>query len=335
MRRKFISLSIVTCVICGLFFKTSYALSEDEFLKFLINTSYPETKVETPKSESEKEVKNDKIKEESSKQDKKENKIEKNTTSKDDEFVKMYVGKENIPKSEGSSKDEKTSEVASTSSKYVDNVLVTRDQPKILIYHTHGGETYVNSPNGNYHSYDKANSTMEIGALLTQELNKKGRSVVHNTTYHDIPEFTGAYSRSLKTIEAMQSKYNSVDVIIDLHRDGRDIANEKAKKDFHDSCTTKVNGENVAKFLFVVGEKSENYSKNLQLAKEITAFAESKYPGITRPVVKKPKAKFNQYKSDNPLLLEVGGNANTIEESKASVKYISEVIDEFFKQKGM
>lgn len=328
MRRKFMSLGIVTCIICGLFLKTSYALNEDEFLKFLINTSYPETKVETPKSENE--VKDDKINE-----DKKESKLEKSTKSKDDEFVKMYVGEENVPKNEGSSNDEKTIEVASTSSKYVDNVLVTRGQPQILIYHTHGGETYVNSPTGNYHSYDKANSTMEIGALLTQELNKKGRSVVHNTTYHDIPEFTGAYRRSLKTIEAMQAKYNSVDIIIDLHRDGRKIEDEKAKKDFHDLCTTKVNGENIAKFLFVVGDKSENYSGNLQLAKEITAFAESKYPGITRPVVKKERAKFNQYKSDNPLLLEVGGNANTIEESKASVKYIAEVIDEFFKQKGM
>lgn len=323
MRRKVASLSILTCVICGLCFKTSYALNEDEFLKFLINTSYPETKVDTPKSENEKEA------------SKAENKSEKKSTNKEDEFVKMYVGEENVPKVEDSSKKEKTTEASSTSSKYVDNVLATKDQPQILIYHTHGGETYVNSPTGNYHSYDKENSTLEIGALLTQELDKRGRSVVHNTTYHDMPEFTGAYSRSLKTIETMQAKYKSIDVIIDLHRDGRDIASEKAKKDFHDACTTKINGENVAKFLFVVGEKSENYSNNLQLAKEITAFAESKYPGITRPVVKKPKAKFNQYKSDKPLLLEVGGNANTIEEAQASVKYIAEVIDEFLKEKGM
>ena len=323
MRKKVASLGIVTCVICGLFFKTSYALSEDEFLKFLINTSYPETKVDTPKSENEKGAR------------KIDNESENKSTNKDDEFVKMYVGEENVPKVDDSSNNEKTTEAASTSSKYVDNVLVTKDQPQILIYHTHGGETYVNSPTGNYHSYDKENATLEIGALLTQELAKRGRSVVHNTTYHDMPEFTGAYSRSLKTIETMQEKYKSIDVIIDLHRDGRDITTEKAKKDFHDACTTKINGENVAKFLFVVGEKSENYSSNLQLAKEITAFAESKYPGITRPVVKKPKAKFNQYKSDKPLLLEVGGNANTIEEAQASVKYIAEVIDEFLKEKGM
>ncbi|MBZ6005278.1 hypothetical protein K1514_05210 [Paraclostridium bifermentans] len=70
MRRKVASLSILTCVICGLCFKTSYALNEDEFLKFLINTSYPETKVDTPKSENEKEA------------SKAENKSEKKSTNK-------------------------------------------------------------------------------------------------------------------------------------------------------------------------------------------------------------------------------------------------------------
>lgn len=316
MRKKVVSLNILICIIFGLFLKPSYALTEDEFLKFLINTSYPETKINN------KNCKHKKSEELKSKK-------------QEDEFLKMYIGEENIPKNNKPLKSEENNETTSTSTKYVNNVLATKDKPQILIYHTHAGETYVNSPTGNYHSYDKENATLEIGALLTQELNKRGRGVVHNTTYHDMPEFTGAYSRSLKTIENMKQRYKSIDIIIDLHRDGRDITSEKAKKDFHDSCTTNINGEQLAKFLFVVGEKSENYSSNLKLAKEITAFAESKYPGITRPVVKKPKAKFNQYKSNHPLLIEVGGNANTTEEAKASVKYIAEVIDEFFKQKGV
>ena len=243
----------------------------------------------------------------------------------------MYVGEENLPTVESSNK------ASSESAKYVDNVLVTKNEPQILIYHTHGGETYANNPAGNYHSEDKANSTLEIGASLTQQLNKRGRAVVHNTTYHDIPQFVGAYGRSLKTIETMQTKYSSIDMIIDLHRDGRTLKTKEDEKKFKDACTANINGENVAKFLFVVGKKSPNYSKNLKLAEEITAFAESKYPGITRPVVTKGtgNARYNQHKSDNPLLIEVGGQMNTTEEAKASTKYIAEIIDEFLKQKGM
>lgn len=326
--KKITSLGIAACIIFGGCIKISYALDDDEFLKFLINTSYPETKLEQPKEESSK----DDNKEES-KEDSKDNKEEKADNNEKD-FIKPYVGTENLPEVENESEAGNETEVASMSSKYVDNVLVTKDQPQILVYHTHGGETYTNSPEGNYHSDDKANSTLEIGALLTKELAKKGRGVVHNTTYHDIPEFIGAYSRSLKTIETMQAKYDSLDIIVDLHRDGRDF-NKIPKEEFHDLCTTNMNGESVAKFCFVVGEKSENYQQNLKLAQEITAYAESKYPGITRPVVIKENGRYNQYKSDNPLLIEVGGNANTIEEAKASVKYIADVIDGYFKQKGM
>ncbi|WP_270646435.1 stage II sporulation protein P [Paeniclostridium hominis] len=314
--KKLISLSLITCIVCIVCLKKSYALENDEFLKFLMNASYPETKLEQPKDE--KEVKDD---------SNNENKSEK----KDDEFVKMYVGEENLPTVESSNK------ASSESAKYVDNVLVTKNEPQILIYHTHGGETYANNSAGNYHSEDKANSTLEVGATLTQELNKRGRAVVHNTTYHDIPQFVGAYGRSLKTIETMQAKYSSIDMIIDLHRDGRTLKTKEDEKKFKDACTTNINGENVAKFLFVVGKKSPNYSKNLKLAEEITAFAESKYPGITRPVVTKGtgNARYNQHKSDNPLLIEVGGQMNTTEEAKASTKYIAEIIDEFLKQKGM
>lgn len=330
--KKITSLGIAACIIFGGCINVSYALDDDEFLKFLINTSYPETKLEQPKEESSKDDNKADKKEES--KDTKENSKDKKADNKEEDFIKPYVGVENLPQIETKSEEGNESAVASMSSGYVDNVLVTKDQPQILVYHTHGGETYTNSPEGNYHSEDKANSTLEIGALLTKELAKKGRGVVHNTTYHDIPEFIGAYSRSLKTIEAMQAKYDSLDIIVDLHRDGRDF-NKIPKAEFHDLCTTNMNGESVAKFCFVVGEKSENYQQNLKLAQEITAYAESKYPGITRPVVTKDNGRYNQYKSDNPLLIEVGGNANTIEEAKASVKYIADVIDGYFKQKGM
>jgi stage II sporulation protein P len=322
MVKKFMSLSLIVCIAFVVCMKKSYALDNDEFLNFLMNTSYPETKLEQPKEDNE-EVKDNKDKN-SSKEDKKSGK-------KEDDFVKMYVGEENLPTVENST------EVASESTKYVDNVLATNDQPEILIYHTHGGETYANNPAGNYHSDDKANSTLEIGSQLTKELSKRGRSIVHNTTYHDLPEFVGAYSRSLKTIETMQAKYNSIDMIIDLHRDGRTLKTKEDEKKFHDACTANINGENVAKFLFVVGKKSPNYSKNLKLAQELTEFAESKYPGITRPVVSKGtgNGRYNQHKSDSALLIEVGGQMNTTEEAKASVKYIAEIIDEFLKQKGV
>lgn len=318
--RKLISVGVTTCMCIGLFYKTTYAL-DDSFLKFLINSSYPEAKVKISNDENEKEDTNEK-------------ESEKYTSSEnEDEFIKMYIGEENIPSTQVSTNN-MIKGAYINNSLYSNNILTTSDKPQILIYHTHGGETYSNSPEGNYHSEDKENSTLEVGSMLTQELAKRGRSVVHNTTYHDLPEFNSAYTRSLKTIQNMQAEYNSIDIVIDLHRDGRDF-NKITKEEFHKETTTTIEGKSVAKFLLVVGEKSQNSDKISKLAEDITAFAEEKYPGITKPVVRKDYAKFNQFTSDNHLLLEVGGNANSIEEAKASIPYIAEIIDEYFKEQGI
>ena len=326
--KKFISIGLITCMGVGICYKNTYAL-DDSFLKFLINSSYPEAKVE---------ISNDnKDKKDAEKiTDKKEN--EENTSDKvdnkdEDEFIKMYVGEENMPTTQVSL-NSMTKGVYISNPLYTSNILTTSDKPQILIYHTHGGETYSNSPEGNYHSEDKPNSTLEIGAMLTQELASRGRSIVHNTTYHDLPDFNSAYTRSLKTIQNMQAKYGSIDIVIDLHRDGRDF-NKISKEEFHKQTTTTIDGKDVAKFLFVVGEKSQNSKRISELAEDITKFAETKYPGITKPVVRKDYARFNQFTSDNHLLLEVGGNANSIEEAKASIPYIAEIIDEYFKKQGI
>lgn len=326
--KKFISIGLITCMGVGICYNNTYAL-DDSFLKFLINSSYPEAKVEISND-------NKDTKDEEKTTDKKEN--EENTSDKvdnkdEDEFIKMYVGEENMPATQVSL-NSMTKGVYISNPLYTSNILTTSDKPQILIYHTHGGETYSNSPEGNYHSEDKPNSTLEIGAMLTQELASRGRSIVHNTTYHDLPDFNSAYTRSLKTIQNMQAKYGSIDIVIDLHRDGRDF-NKISKEEFHKQTTTTIDGKDVAKFLFVVGEKSQNSKRISELAEDITKFAETKYPGITKPVVRKDYARFNQFTSDNHLLLEVGGNANSIEEAKASIPYIAEIIDEYFKKQGI
>ena len=45
----------------------------------------------------------------------------------------------------------------------------------MLIYHSHAGETYSDSPEGNYHSQNnKDKSVVEVGTLLTEQLSQKG-----------------------------------------------------------------------------------------------------------------------------------------------------------------
>ena len=96
--------------------------------------------------------------------------------------------------------------------------------------------------------------------------------------------------------------------------------------------STTINGEKVAKFFFVVGLQNPNLEEVKSLAEDITKFAKSKYPELVLPVVKKKYGKYNQYMAKNHMLIEVGSNGTSSEEAKASVKYIAEILDEYFKQ---
>ncbi|MGL4912805.1 MAG: stage II sporulation protein P [Romboutsia sp.] len=328
MLKKRIKALIVSSVLVCILPITSIAIDKEEFLEFLVNSSYPETKEK-------KEVK-------------KEEKENTNTEKNEKEYMKFHVGEENIPTINNEqvdleNKESQDSAVNINSSKYVDNIRVTKENPRILLYHSHAGETYFNAPEGNYHSQDKANSVLEIGTMLTEELDKRGWGVVHSTKYHDYPSFNESYMSSRQTLDALIPKYPSVDIAIDLHRDGRDLTQDEAKKlgttvealkeNEHNRASTTYKGERVAKFLFVVGMKNPNVDQVNSVAQGLTSYASSKYPELVLPVVKKPYGKFNQSVAKNHILIEVGSNGTTIDEAKASVKYIADVLDGYFKTK--
>lgn len=308
----------IICIICVLICIlpiVSYGMDKEEFLKFLIHTSYPESSVENK----------DTVKEKSE---------DENIVNKDDDYIKFHIGEENIPTLNKSEESEKTDETTSVvSSEYKNNIRLTKDNPTMLIYHTHAGETYLDSPEGNYHSQNnKDKSVIEIGTLLTEQLNQKGWGIAHSTKYHDYPQFTKSYVNSLETVKSMLNNYKSINIALDLHRDGRDLKTEDDIKKESERMTTTYKGEKVAKFFFVVGMKNENINEVQSLAEDITKFAQSKYPELVLPIVKKQYGKFNQYMAKNHMLIEIGSNGTTSEEAKASVKYVAEILDEYFKQ---
>ena len=123
----------------------------------------------------------------------------------------------------------------------------------------------------------------------------------------------------------MLNTHKSINIAIDLHRDGRDLKTDADIQKEHERMSTTYKGEKVAKFFFVVGMRKS-------LAEDITKFAKTKYPELVLSVVEKPVGKFNQYMAQNHMLIEVGSNGTSSEEAKASAKYIAEILDEYFKQ---
>ena len=291
------------------------AFDKSNLLNNLIKHSYPEIKV----------LEKDKTQEESN------TKETQNDNQKNSQYINVYVGEENIP----TINTEANSDINLKSDVYSQNLRVTNDKPEILIYHSHSCETYLDSPEGNYHSEDKEHSVMSVGCLLTNELSNLGWSVAHSTTYHDSPTYNNSYARSSQTIKSTMNKYNSIKITIDLHRDGLNIANETVKTNIHNKYTTTIDGQRVAKFFFVVGARNDDVDEVKKLADGITEYANKKYPDLIMPVVVKPYGRFNQSICDNALLIEVGSNGTTSSEAQASAKYLAEILDGYFREKNI
>lgn len=317
MLRKRIRAICLACVLVCTLPIASNAMDKENFLKFLIDSSYPETKTEETKDTS-------------------------NNTSENSEengdYIKVHIGEENVPvinndkTSEDNQGDDTSNATANLTSGYVNNIKVTSQNPRILLYHTHSCETYSDNSDGNYHSEDFESSVRAVGQSLTNELTSRGIGVVHTTKLHDNVSYNTSYSSSLKTINELLPKYPSIDITIDLHREGKDWSDEAGKKALEEKYTATLNGEKVAKFFFVVGEKNPNADEVNKLANELTKIAQEKYPELILPVIKKPYGKFNQYVADNGILVEIGSNATSVEEAKAATKYVADVINTYFSQ---
>ena len=100
-----------------------------------------------------------------------------------------------------------------------------KNKNKFIIYHTHTCESYTSSEaynynmTGNYRTTDLNYTVSRVGDELEKNLKEYGKTVIHDKTYHDYPEYNGSYSRSLKTMNSILSNNKDAEIMIDLHRD--------------------------------------------------------------------------------------------------------------------
>ena len=114
-----------------------------------------------------------------------------------------------------------------------------------------------------------------MGTELENYLKQYNLNVVHNTSYHDYPSYTGSYTRSLETVENMLQTTSS-DIIIDLHRDAIGSRPDYAP-------TVKIGEDYCAQIMFVIGTNEgglwhPNWNQNLKFAVKVQEKAEEMYP---------------------------------------------------------
>ena len=207
------------------------------------------------------------------------------------------------------------------------------DNKNILIFHTHSCESYTPSEKyqytqtGNYRTTDKNYSVIRVGTELENYLKEYNINVIHDTSYHDYPSYTGSYTRSLETVENIL-KTNQADIIIDLHRDA-----VGSRPDY--APTVKIGDDYAAQIMFVIGTNEgglwhPNWQQNLKFAVKVQQKAEEMYPGLFKPIML-TKSRYNQHTGKYANIMEIGSTGNTLDQCLTSMKYLSAVMNEVLK----
>lgn len=207
------------------------------------------------------------------------------------------------------------------------------NEPQVLIMHTHTTESYEitekNFFDSDYtsRSNDPDNGVVAVGAAIAEELSSAGIAVVHDGTIHD-NQYTGAYTRSLGTVEKVLSEYPSIKIVLDIHRDAIEDNGSRV------SAVTEIDGKKAAQVMIISAADDgtyniPNYLDNFHFACAFQQAMELNFPTLTRPVLFQ-YCHYNQHTTTGSLLLEIGSHGNTIEQAVYSGHLVGKALASLF-----
>lgn len=190
--------------------------------------------------------------------------------------------------------------------------------PLVYIYNTHQAESYSQGALAPYNIIPN----VQMASYILQEKLKEDKivSIVEETNIKKMLakeklDYSGSYKITRNLLKNAMKKYESINYFIDIHRDS--IGKKQG--------TATINKKNYAKLMFVIALNNKNYKENLKLMNALNDKLEKDYPGISRGIYKR-NAIYNQDLDSNVILIEVGGDKNTIEEVYNSMEAFSNVL---------
>ena len=222
--------------------------------------------------------------------------------------------------------------------KQAPSIKLVKGRPQVLIYHTHATESYELKDLGYYENgsaartQDTALNMVRVGDEITKALEEAGIEVIHDKGLYDYPSYNGAYNRSAAKVKESLKKYPSITVTLDIHRDAIENSGTRVKP------TATINGKKAAQVMIIAGVDDgtmdfPNWRENMKFASSLQQEMEEKYPGLTRSAMVCHR-RYNMYLTNNSLLIEVGGHANTLDEAVYSGEMIAKSLIGVLKEHG-
>ena len=200
--------------------------------------------------------------------------------------------------------------------------------PKVLIYHTHSQEAFADSRKG-----EESDTIVGVGEYLAQLLNETYQiPTLHHKGVYDLIDGkldrSRAYELALPEVEKILKENPSIEVVIDLHRDGVGDSTHLVEE---------INGKPTAQIMFFNGMSRTKangpieYLKNPYIENNLAfslqmQLAAQKYPGFTRRIYLK-SYRYNMHVTPKTLLVEAGAQTNTVEEMRNAMEILAETLD--------
>ena len=206
-------------------------------------------------------------------------------------------------------------------------------EPQILIYHSHSQETFADSREG-----EESDTIVGVGDYLTSLLTEKyGYQVMHIKEAFDMMsgelDRNKAYDYACDYVEKVLEENPSVEVVIDLHRDGVDEDRR---------LVTEINGKTTAQILFYNGLSYPNTQgqvdylpnpyipDNLAFSFQLEYQAALYYPDFYRGIYL-AGLRYNLHLRKRSLLLEAGAQTNTVQEVKNAMEPFADILNRVLK----
>lgn len=212
-----------------------------------------------------------------------------------------------------------------------------KSKPTILVYHSHTTEAYSLLDVGYYmhsdsRSNDSARNMVRVGDELVRYLEKAGFNVVHDTDIHD-KSYNASYDTSRKCVEKYLEEYPSIDITIDVHRDDITYSNKTKVKP-----TAKVLDKKAARMMIISGceygsvKNFPDWEHNLRFNLQVQNKVNELYPNLMRPILFSER-RYNMFETHYSFLLEIGTDANTLDEACYSARLFGKALGDLLNEK--
>lgn len=207
------------------------------------------------------------------------------------------------------------------------------DLPQVLILHTHTTEGYMTYEADYYNAADRhrtddhTRNVCAAGEALRLTLAAYGITAIHDTTIHDSPVYSGAYTRSAETAAKYLEQYPTIQIVIDLHRDSIEEGGAVVRP------TAMVEGKKAAQMMLITGVVSTDalphpqWKQNLTLSSHWQAALDEVSPDLMRPL-NLTASRYNQHLSPGWVLAEIGAEGNTVEEAVYAAQILGRTLAE-------